>query len=128
MKQENIKIKKLKFYCHQFDSPMFVYNITFGNTNNGSVEVCLECYDVIQFLEIKENYYLGFCKNILSLIKDWKHRYKTNGEILDGQQWLLSILFDNNKRTYYMGDIAEPDNFEQLECYIKDFYAKVPKG
>lgn len=126
MKQENIKIKKLKFYCHQFDFPMFVYYITFGNVDNGIIECCLECYDVIQFLKIREADYLEFCKNISYLIKDWKHRYKTDGEICDGQEWLLSIIFENNKRTYYKGDISEPDNFEQVESYIKDFYEKVP--
>lgn len=125
MKQENIKIKKLKFYCHQFDFPKFVYSMTFGNVNNGIVEICLECYDVIQILNIQENDYLEFCKNISSLTKDWKHRYKADSDILDGQEWLLSILFDNNKRTYYKGDITEPDNFEQVKNYIKNFYENV---
>ena len=36
------------------------------------------------------------------------------------------MVYFNRVKELGKGDISEPDNFEQVESYIKDFYEKVP--
>ena len=127
--EEEKFIKKIKFYVNSYDdfSPI-EYQITFGNSVNKTLDAYIQAMDVECFTSIQTEDYTAFNKNISKIIYSWKHRYKTKEDICDGREWSLSIFYTDNKRTYYTGDIEEPENFEELVNYISAFCSKLLRG
>jgi len=128
MEEEKL-IKKIKLYINSYiDFPLVEYQVTFGNPVNATLDAYIQTTSIEGLTTIPTGNYVEFNKNISKIIYSWKHRYKTKEDICDGREWGLSIFYTDNKRTYYTGDIEEPENFEELVNYISAFCSKLLRG
>ena len=128
MEEEKL-IKKIKLYINSYiDFQLVEYQVTFGNPVDMALDAYIQTTDIECYTSIPVDDYTEFNKNISKIIYSWKHRYKTKEDICDGREWSLSIFYTDNKRTYYTGDIEEPENFEELVSYISTFCSKLLRG
>ena len=128
MEEEKL-IKKIKLYINSYiDFPLVEYQVTFGNPVDATLDAYIQTTNIEGLTTIPTGNYVEFNKNISKIIYSWKHRYKTKEDICDGRKWGLSIFYTDNKRTYYTGDIEEPENFEELVNYISAFCSKLLRG
>lgn len=128
MEEEKL-IKKIKLYINSYiDFPLVEYQVTFGNPVDATLDAYIQTTSIEGLTTIPTGNYVAFNKNISKIIYSWKHKYKTKEDICDGREWGLSIFYTDNKRTYYTGDIEEPENFKELVCYISTFCSKLLRG
>ena len=128
MEEEKL-IKKIKLYINSYiDFPLVEYQVTFGNPVDATLDAYIQTTSIEGLTTIPTGNYVEFNKNISKIIYSWKHRYKTKEDICDGREWSLSIFYTDNKRTYYIGDIEEPENFEELVNYLSAFCSKLLRG
>ncbi len=89
--------------------------------------------DKIQFISndisciISEKSTLEYLKNLFYIIDDWELKY-VNPEMIDGDNWKLSIIYFNGNKKEYSGKSSFPNNFEAFERLNQELIDGVYNG
>lgn len=78
-------------------------------------------------LLIDNNIIFKYLENLLSIIDSWQNEY-IDTEIIDGDSWKLSIIYDDESKKEYFGKACFPYNFEALERLNQKLIGEVLNG
>ena len=112
-------IKSIKYDIHGFFMSQDIYEVTVEENivngkyyHNGNLINEYTRYKE-EFLDGINNLYIG----------EWQKNYSTSKygiDVMDGQQWDLTIIYSDRKKVTISGDNAWPYNFDELLDTISD--------
>ena len=89
--------------------------------NQGKIKYSTFAGDESSEIEIKDT--VKFTEDILGIVANWQAEYKNKKEELEGILWSLLLSFSDDTELIFDGCDDYPENFKDLDVYLKNIVA-----